>query len=171
MRFAFNTTLENPDFAKSYHQLLDDLREQAILCDQGGFDAFWLAEHHFGTNGRDNLPNPFMLATDLGSRTKRIKLGTAVVILPLWHPLRAAENIALLDQLLEGRLEIGFGRASQPHEVVTFNPGGGPTQSHWFAHPLCREPRDREESAHPRVLQPLGGALRVSAEGGHLVES
>ena len=126
MRFAFNTTLENPDFAKSYHQLLDDLREQAILCDQGGFDAFWLAEHHFGTNGRDNLPNPFMLATDLGSRTKRIKLGTAVVILPLWHPLRAAENIALLDQLLEGRLEIGFGRASQPHEVVTFNPAADP---------------------------------------------
>ena len=126
MRFAFNTTLENPDFAKSYHQLLDDLREQAILCDQGGFDAFWLAEHHFGTNGRDNLPNPFMVATDLGSRTTRITLGTAVVILPLWHPLRAAENIALLDQLLEGRLEIGFGRASQPHEVVTFNPAADP---------------------------------------------
>ena len=126
MRVTFNTTLENPDFALSYDRLLDDLREQAVLCDQGGFDAFWLAEHHFGANGRDNLPNPFIIAADLGSRTSRIKMGTAVVVLPLWHPLRAAENIALLDQLLKGRLEIGFGRASQPHEVVTFNPAADP---------------------------------------------
>ena len=126
MRFAFNTTAENPDFAISYDQLIDNLREQAILCDQGGFDSFWLAEHHFGANGRDNLPNPFMVATDLGARTTRIKMGTAVGVLPLWHPLRAAENIALLDQMLKGRLEIGFGRASQPHEVVTFNPEADP---------------------------------------------
>ena len=126
MRVAFNTTLENPDFSLTYDRLLDDLREQAVLCDQGGFDSFWLAEHHFGANGRDNLPNPFMLASDLGSRTSRIKMGTAVIILPLWHPLRAAENIALLDQMLKGRLEIGFGRASQPHEVVTFNPDADP---------------------------------------------
>ena len=126
MRFVFNSTLENPDFALRYDRLLDDLREQATLCDQGGFDAFWLAEHHFGANGRDNLPNPFLVAADLGSRTTRLRLGTAVVVLPLWHPLRVAENIALLDQLLKGRLEIGFGRASQPHEVVTFNPDADP---------------------------------------------
>ena len=119
-------TLETPDLSIGYHQILDNLREQAVLCDQGGFDSFWLAEHHFGANGRDNSPNPFMLATDLGSRTTRIKMGTAVVILPLWHPLRVAENIALLDQMLKGRLEIGFGRASQPHEVVTFNPRADP---------------------------------------------
>ena len=55
-----------------------------------------------------------MLATDLGSRTTRIKMGTAVVILPLWHPLRVAENIALLDQMLKGRVEIGLaGRVSR----------------------------------------------------------
>ena len=126
MKVAYVNTLENPDVSISYDKLLDNLREQAVLCDQGGFHSFWLAEHHFGVNGRDNSPNPFMLATDLGSRTSRIRLGTAVVILPLWHPLRAAENIALLDQMLKGRLEIGFGRASQPHEVVTFNPAADP---------------------------------------------
>ena len=126
MRFVFNTTLENAGFTRSYEQLLDDVREQARLSEEGGFDAFWLAEHHFGANGRDNLPNPFLLAADLGSRTTRIRLGTAVVVLPLWHPLRAAENIAMLDQMLKGRLEIGFGRASQPHEVVTFNPAADP---------------------------------------------
>ena len=126
MKVSYVNTLETPDLSIGYHQILDNLREQAVLCDQGGFDSFWVAEHHFGANGRDNSPNPFMLATDLGSRTTRIKMGTAVVILPLWHPLRVAENIALLDQMLKGRLEIGFGRASQPHEVVTFNPRADP---------------------------------------------
>ena len=126
MKISFVNTLENPDLSIGYHKMLDNLREQAVLCDQGGFDTFWLAEHHFGANGRDNSPNPFMLATDLGAHTTRLKMGTAVVILPLWHPLRAAENIALLDQMLKGRLEIGFGRASQPHEVVTFNPQADP---------------------------------------------
>ena len=126
MKVSYVNTLETPDLSIGYDHLLDNLREQAQLCDQGGFDAFWLAEHHFGANGRDNSPNPFMLATDLGSRTTRIRMGTAVVILPLWHPLRVAENIALLDQMLKGRVEIGFGRASQPHEVVTFNPNADP---------------------------------------------
>ena len=126
MRVAYVNTLENSDLTIGYHQLLDDLREQAIACDQGGFDSLWLAEHHFGVNGRDNSPNPFMLAADLGSRTQRINLGIAVVILPLWHPLRVAESITLLDQMLKGRVEIGFGRASQPHEVVTFNPKADP---------------------------------------------
>ena len=126
MRISYVNTLEVPNLNIGYHELLDNLREQAVLCDSGGFDTFWLAEHHFGANGRDNSPNPFMLATDLGSRTKTIKMGTAVVILPLWHPLRVAENIALLDQMLKGRVEIGFGRASQPHEVVTFNPTADP---------------------------------------------
>ena len=126
MRFVFNTTFENPGFALSYDKLIDNAREQACLSEEAGFDAYWLAEHHFGANGRDNLPNPFLLAADLGSRTTRIRFGTAVVVLPLWHPLRVAENIAMLDQMLKGRLEIGFGRASQPHEVVTFNPAADP---------------------------------------------
>ena len=126
MKISYMNTLESPDLSIGYHHILDNLREQAVLCDQGGFDSFWVAEHHFGANGRDNSPNPFMLATDLGCRTTRIKMGTAVVILPLWHPLRVAENIALLDQMLKGRVEIGYGRASQPHEVVTFNPQADP---------------------------------------------
>ena len=53
------------------------------VMEKTGYDAVWLAEHHFGVNGRDNSPNPFMIATDLGSRTARIKMGLAVVILPL----------------------------------------------------------------------------------------
>ena len=121
MRFGFLNTLEDP-YTASYADLLDNLREQAKNCDQGAFDHIWFAEHHFGAYGRDTSPNPFMIAADIGSRTTRVRIGLAVVILPLWHPLRAAENITLLDQSLRGRVEVGFGRASQPHEVTGFNP-------------------------------------------------
>ena len=125
MKFGYVNLLEQPDHI-DYAGLLDNLREQAALCDQAGWEHVWLGEHHFGPTGHDNSPNPFMIAADLGARTRRIRLGIAVVVLPLWHPLRAAENIALLDQMLRGRVEIGFGRASQPHEVVTFNPAADP---------------------------------------------
>ena len=125
MEFGYMSTLEMPP-EKDYALHVDELREQALFCEQGLFDHVWLAEHHFGVHGRDNSPNPFMLATDIGARTKRIRLGIAVVVLPLWHPLRVAENITLLDQMFRGRVEIGFGRASQPHEVVTFNPAADP---------------------------------------------
>ena len=126
MQIGYMTTLAQPE-GVAYDRILDELREQAVLCDQGGFEHLWLAEHHFGTDGHDNSPNPFMLATDVGARTRRIKLGVAVVILPMWHPLRVAENITLLDQMLKGRIaEIGFGRASRPHEVTSLNPAADP---------------------------------------------
>jgi alkanesulfonate monooxygenase SsuD/methylene tetrahydromethanopterin reductase-like flavin-dependent oxidoreductase (luciferase family) len=125
MEFGYVNLLEQPP-GDPYADLLDELREQAVLCDQGAWDHLWLGEHHFGVSGRDNTPNPFMVAADLGARTTRLRLGIAVVVLPLWHPLRAAENIALLDQMLRGRVEIGLGRASQPHEVATFNPAADP---------------------------------------------
>ena len=125
MQFGYVNLLEQPEHV-GYAQLLDDLREQATLCDEAGWAHVWLGEHHFGPSGRDNTPNPFMIAADLGARTRRLRLGIAVVVLPLWHPLRVAENIALLDQMHRGRVEIGFGRASQPHEVVTFNPAADP---------------------------------------------
>ena len=125
MQFGYVNLLEQPEH-RDYAGLLDDLREQAVLCDEAGWDHVWLGEHHFGPSGHDNSPNPFMIAADLGARTRRIRLGIAVVVLPLWHPLRVAENVALLDQMHRGRVEIGFGRASQPHEVVTFNPAADP---------------------------------------------
>ena len=125
MKFGYVNVLEQP-LEMAYADLVDNLREQAVVCEQGGWDHLWLGEHHFGVTGRDNSPNPFMLASDLGARTTTLRLGIAVVVLPLWHPLRAAENITMLDQMLRGRVEIGFGRASQPHEVVTFNPAADP---------------------------------------------
>ena len=70
-----------------------------------------------------------MIASDTGLRATRIRLGTAVAILPLWHPLRVAESINLLDHLYKGRVEIGFARASRPHKVTAFNRAADPRNS------------------------------------------
>ena len=84
---------------RDYADLLDELRELAAICDETDFDVFWMPEHHFSVWGRELLPNPLMTAVDLAARTKRIRIGLAAAIVTFWHPLRAAEDIALLDQL------------------------------------------------------------------------
>ena len=83
-----------------------------------GFDSIWIAEHHFSTYG--SIPNPLMMATRLAAETSKIRIGTAVLVLPFWHPLRVAEDIALADHLTGGRLEVGVGRGYQPYEFRRF---------------------------------------------------
>src|SRR5690242_10029917 len=82
--------------------VLRDTLQEIQLADELGFDSCWLAEHHFSRYGI--LGNPLVLGTALAERTKRITIGTAVVVLPLHDPLRVAEDAALLDILSNGRL-------------------------------------------------------------------
>ena len=91
---------------------------QARLADELGFNAAWLAEHHFSSYGY--TPNPLMFAVRLASATQQIRIGTAVVVVPLYHPLRLAEEIAFADHLTGGRLEVGFGSGYQPYEFQRF---------------------------------------------------
>ena len=62
MRYGFFTTLAEPDHKRPYAQIIRDLREQTVFCDQVGFETVWLAEHHFGPEGMGNIPNPILLA-------------------------------------------------------------------------------------------------------------
>jgi natural product biosynthesis luciferase-like monooxygenase protein len=86
-----------------------DTIEQIVYADELGFDIAWLAELHF-YQPFSILPAPLILAAALAQRTTRIRLGTAVVLLPLQHPLRVAEDAAMVDILSQGRLELGVGR-------------------------------------------------------------
>ena len=86
----------------------------AQAADAMGFDSVWCAEHHFSTYGY--LSRPLMLATHLAVRTDRIRVGSAVVVLPLHHPLVVAEEIATADILTGGRLDVGLGRGYQTYE-------------------------------------------------------
>ena len=92
--------------------------EHAVLADRLGFEALWLAEHHFQTLG--TAPNPAVLLAAIAQRTERLRLGPAVAVLPLRDPIHVAEDYALVDLLSGGRLNMGVGTGSQPLEFDGF---------------------------------------------------
>lgn len=100
--------------AQIYHDTLDEIE----LADELGFDSVWLAEHHFSTYGI--LGNPLSFGMAIAERTKRITIGTAVLVLPFYDPVRLAEDVAALDVLSRGRVVIGVGRGYQPREFAGF---------------------------------------------------
>jgi natural product biosynthesis luciferase-like monooxygenase protein len=93
--------------------------EQIDAAEDGGFDALWVTEHHFRHFG-GMLPNPQLLLAAAAQRTKRMRLGTAVSILPMHNPLRIAEDFAMVDLLSKGRLDFGAGRGMHPLEYTVF---------------------------------------------------
>jgi natural product biosynthesis luciferase-like monooxygenase protein len=99
-----------------YHETI----EQIVYADELGFDIAWLAELHF-YRPFSILSSPLILAAALTQRTQRIRLGTAVVLLPLQHPLRVAEDAATVDLLSQGRLELGVGRGAIAIHFQGFN--------------------------------------------------
>ncbi|MCB0096719.1 MAG: LLM class flavin-dependent oxidoreductase [Caldilineaceae bacterium] len=115
-RLGFLTHLEG---AGSPQQIYQDGLELITTADQLGFDVFWIAQHHFtGHVGR--MPSPFPFLAAAAERTKQIRLGTSIVVLPLETPLRVAEDAAVLDTLSGGRLELGVGSGGDPAEFDAF---------------------------------------------------
>jgi natural product biosynthesis luciferase-like monooxygenase protein len=113
MRFSVQllaSRRERETDAEVYANTLDECR----LVERLGFHTIWLAEHHFSTYGI--VPSLPVLAAAVARETRRIRIGTAVVIAPFAHPLRIAEEWAMVDILSEGRLEFGLGRGYQPSE-------------------------------------------------------
>ncbi|NBE97415.1 LLM class flavin-dependent oxidoreductase [Nonomuraea sp. KC401] len=98
---------------ESYQRLLHEVREIAVHADQVGFDALMMTEHHFHSEGMEFSVNPLMFLTDLAARTERILLAPLGLVLPAWDPIRAAEDVALLDQFCKGRLRLGVARGYQ----------------------------------------------------------
>jgi alkanesulfonate monooxygenase SsuD/methylene tetrahydromethanopterin reductase-like flavin-dependent oxidoreductase (luciferase family) len=96
-----------------------DSLAQVDEAERRGLDAMWLAELHFNPE-RSVLASPLILATAIAARTTRMKIGTAVQVLPLCHPLRLAEELATVDQLSNGRLIFGAGRSGFAHTYKTY---------------------------------------------------
>ena len=90
------------------------MRELVRLAESGGFEIAWAAEHH--TIELMAGPNPFTILMDWAAHTSRIRLGTAVVVAPYWHPIRVAGEAALFDLYSDGRLELGLGRGAFQYE-------------------------------------------------------
>ena len=83
-----------------------------------GFDYCLIAEHHFSNYG--NSPSPLLQALYIGQRTKRLQIATGILVVPIWDVLRLAEEVAVLDNLIDGRFICGVGRGYQPHEMSRF---------------------------------------------------
>src|SRR5881296_3953713 len=119
MEFGLFTEFEAPA-GMSHATAFDESLAQMKAAEELGLDAVWLAEIHFQKD-RSVLSSPLVVAAALAACTRRIKIGIAVQVLPLSHPLRLAEDVATVDHLSKGRLEFGIGRSGLPGHYQGFN--------------------------------------------------
>jgi alkanesulfonate monooxygenase SsuD/methylene tetrahydromethanopterin reductase-like flavin-dependent oxidoreductase (luciferase family) len=92
----------------------------AKCMDERGYHTFWMAEHHFQPEGTELIPNLLMMAMHLVNVTKNLKIGCGFNVVPMWHPLRLAEDYAMADVLSGGRVIFGVARGYHTREVETF---------------------------------------------------
>ncbi len=116
MRLGFLTHLHVGDDAADSYRIALDLFTTA---EQLGFDSGWVAQHHF-LNGGGRMPSTLTFLAAAAERTRRIQLGTAIVILPLEDPLRVAEDAAVVDTISGGRLQLGLGTGGDPLTFAAF---------------------------------------------------
>ena len=115
---------------RTSEEAFDEAFELADIADNLGLDGVWLAERHFAAQRKPNDPMgagipsvvsvPLVFASAIAARTKRVRIGTGVSVLPLCHPLRLAEEAATVDQISRGRLDYGVGRSGFPKSYQNY---------------------------------------------------
>jgi alkanesulfonate monooxygenase SsuD/methylene tetrahydromethanopterin reductase-like flavin-dependent oxidoreductase (luciferase family) len=101
-------------YAAYYAECLDEVAEADLL----GFDTVWMSEHHLTADGF--LPSPLVMSAAIAARTRRIRIGTSILVLPLHNPLRIAEDAAVADLISGGRMILGVGQGYAEHEFAGF---------------------------------------------------
>ena len=114
MHFGFFLLSPQLDRSREAGQVLADSLALAEEAETLGFEHLWVAEHHFANLSLS--PSPLMTLSHVAARTERIRLGTGVLVLPFYQPMRLAEELAYADMLSGGRLDIGVGAGSHVHE-------------------------------------------------------
>jgi alkanesulfonate monooxygenase SsuD/methylene tetrahydromethanopterin reductase-like flavin-dependent oxidoreductase (luciferase family) len=109
MKFGWLTLSHSPS-PNEDAVAIDEQMEQACLAEQLGFDSVWLTEHSF--TGESVYCDPIPFASALAMKTERVRIGFAVIQMPLRHPVRLATQLSLLDNLCKGRLDVGIGRGT-----------------------------------------------------------
>ena len=120
MKVGLYFDMRNPperavDKSRLYGFTLDMCQEAEKL----GCDSIWLSEHHLFDDGY--LPQPLVMAAAVAARTKRVRIGTAIVIAPLYHPAHLAEQVAIVDAISGGRLDLGLGAGYRVPEFDLFD--------------------------------------------------
>jgi alkanesulfonate monooxygenase SsuD/methylene tetrahydromethanopterin reductase-like flavin-dependent oxidoreductase (luciferase family) len=148
----------------SPHQRFRDTVEQAVVGEALGFESVWPVEQHFDGDA-SMLSAPLLLLAAIAERTTRLRLGTAILLAPLHHPLRLATELATLDVLSGGRVECGLGRGMDPVHFARF----GQTRPDGHDHlaetidVLRRAWTDPASDVHPRPVQQPHPPIRVAA--------
>lgn len=114
-------------------QTFEEAFEHVDMAEELGLDAVWLAESHFNPT-RAVLSSPLVIGAAIAGRTKRLRIGTAVHVLPLGNPLRTAEEVATLDHISAGRLDFGVGRSGLPGAYEGYNIPYAESRERFFEH-------------------------------------
>ncbi len=122
MKLGYFSLTDNPpgygDTRKDPNRLIEELLTECVYAEEIGLNSAWVPEHHFGLFGV--LPSPPAFLSYVAAKTSKIKLAPATVVLPLNHPLRVAEDFALLDLLSQGRAVLSAGRGYDAREYAAF---------------------------------------------------
>lgn len=118
MEFGVFILAQQRGYHQSSQQVIQNSIEQTVVAEQAGFHSAWYAEHHF--NNYSLSPSPLMMIAHVAGKTHRIRLGTAVCILPLYHPARFLAEVGFVDTVSNGRLDLGVGSGYQEFEFERF---------------------------------------------------
>jgi alkanesulfonate monooxygenase SsuD/methylene tetrahydromethanopterin reductase-like flavin-dependent oxidoreductase (luciferase family) len=121
MKFQLAINLERMDDSLDMREVARHTLEMVQMADRGGFRVAWAAEHH--ALEMTIAPNPFTILAWWAENTDRIRLGTAVLAAPYWHPIKAAGEAAFFDLISGGRLEFGIGSGAYQREFDRMSPG------------------------------------------------
>ena len=119
LKFGLLFAIRNPErWAKPWPQIYSETLEQIQAAEELGFDSVWMSEHHGADDGY--LPSTLLMAGVAAAHTKRITIGVRLLLLPLHHPVRVAEDAAVVDVLSNGRLILGAAVGYRPEEFPAF---------------------------------------------------
>jgi probable F420-dependent oxidoreductase len=119
VRFGLAYDFRNPErWQRSWADVFAELLDQIVFAEELGFDSIWITEHHFAEDGY--APCPTTLLAAIAARTKRVQLSTDILLLPLYHAVRLAEEVATIDILSGGRMMLGIGMGYRDEEFAAF---------------------------------------------------
>jgi probable F420-dependent oxidoreductase len=118
MKFGLYSSIANPPRGEHIDRCIDEVIAEAQLAETVGFDSCFFGEHHQDKDGF--LPSPLIVATAVAARTRTLRVGTSVILLPLHHPVHLAEDAITLDLVSKGRLVLGVGIGYQPTDFRAF---------------------------------------------------
>lgn len=166
LRLSVRYDLRAPSFGPPIEALYAAMLEQCEWADRLGFDSVGLSEHHGSDDGY--CPSPLVVASAVASRTSNVRLLVAALVLPLHEPLRLAEDLAVVDLVSGGRLDVVIGAGYRPEELAMFGremddrvplveEGVAVLRAAWTGEAF--DYRGRRVRVTPRPLQPSGPAL------------